>query len=136
MRNFAALALSATLLLLPACKRHYSLETEAPATAGQADITLERDKTGNGTIELAFEHLATPKSIDPSLSAYVVWGQVEGKDPFKIGIVEYKEKKRGGKLSATYSEDAFTLTVTVEADPATPAPVGVKVLELPVVAPK
>lgn len=119
-----------------ACKRHYKLETSAPATAGLADITLERDKTGNGTINLQFEHLAAPKDIDASLSAYVVWGQIEGKDAFKLGIVEYKEKKRTGQLTSSYSDDQFTVIVTVEEDPAITAPVGVKVLEIPVVAPK
>lgn len=136
MRIPLQIALLSSLLLLPACKRHYEIETNAPATAGTADITLSRDKTGNGNISVSFEHLAAPKDIDPSLSAYVVWAQVEGKDPYKLGIVNYKEKKRSGDLSATYSESQFTLIVTVEKDPGVGAPVGAKIVELPVVAPK
>ena len=135
MRTLSILLLSSALLFTAACKRNYSVETSAPATAGLAHITLDRDKTGNGTIDLEFEHLAAPKDIDPSLSTYIVWGQVEGKDPFKIGILDYKEKKRTAKLSATYSDDKFTLTVTVETDPSTSAPTGAKILDLPVVAP-
>ena len=135
MRNIAALSLTLSLLLLPACKRNYNVETNAPATAGKAHIVLDRDKAGNGKIDLEFDHLAAPSDIDPSLSTYVVWVQVEGKDPYKLGLLDYKEKKRTGKLSATYSDDQFTLSMTVEADPATSAPTGAKVLELPVVAP-
>ena len=136
MRTLPTLLLCSALVFAGACKRNYSLETSAPATAGLAKITLDRDKTGNGTIDLSFEHLAAPKDIDPSLSGYVVWGQVEGKDPFKIGILEYREKKRTGKLSASYSDDQFMIIVTVEQDPGTPGPTGAKILELPVVAPK
>ena len=135
MRKFAALTLTLALLALPACKRNYNVETSAPATAGKAHIVLDRDKAGNGKISLEFDHLAAPSDIDPSLSAYVVWVQIEGKEPHKLGILDYKEKKRTGKLSATYSDDQFILMMTVEQDPTASAPAGAKVLELPVVAP-
>ena len=135
MRTFAALSLTLSLLLLPACKRNYNVETTAPATAGKAHITLDRDKTGNGTIALDFEYLAAPTDIDPSLSEYVVWIQIEGKEPHKLGILKYNEKKRSGKLSASYSDDQFIVSMTVEQDPAASAPAGAKVLEIPVVAP-
>lgn len=135
MRKFAALSLTLSLLLLPACKRKYDVETTAPATAGKAHIILDRDKVGNGTISLEFDHLAAPTDIDPSLSEYVVWIAVEGKDPYKLGIVKYNEKKRTGKLSASYSDDQFNVSMTVEQDPAASAPAGVKVLDIPVVAP-
>lgn len=136
MRSSFVIALSTALLLLTGCPRKYQADTSPPAAAGKAEIVLDRDKTGNGTIDVSFEHLASPNSIDPSLSAYLVWAQVDGKDPYKLGIVDYKENKRTGKLSATYSEQQFKLFVTVEQDPNTSAPVGAKVLELPVVAPK
>jgi hypothetical protein len=89
------------------------------------------DKTGNGTIDLSFEHLAAPKDIDSSLSTYVVWAQINGKDPFKLGVVDYDEDKRTGELSATYSAENFTLMMTVEQDPNVGAPTGVRVLEIP-----
>ena len=66
---------------------------------------------------------------------YVVWIAVEGKDPYKLGIVNYNEKKRTGKLSASYSDDQFNVSMTVEQDPGASAPAGVKVLDIPVVAP-
>ncbi len=136
MRSSLSLALCSLLLVLPACKRTYKLETSAPAAAGLAKIVVDRDKTGNGSIDLSFDHLAAPGDIDPEFQAYVVWAQVEGSDAYKLGILEYKEKKRSGSLSATYSANEFTVIMTLEKDPATDVPLGTQVLQQPVVAPK
>jgi hypothetical protein len=142
MSKFAAMKLRLlaplmlALALLPACKKKYDFETKTPATGGVAEVVLEMDDTGNGEITLEFEFLAPPAEIDGTLKAYVVWTQVAGKDPTKLGVVEYKEKKRSGSLTATYSAKQFKLIVTVEADPSVTAPVGARVLEADVVAPK
>jgi len=65
----------------------------------------------------------------------VAWIQSAGKDPYKLGVLEYNEKRRSAKLSATYSDDAFTLIITVEADPGVSAPLGARVLDVKVRAP-
>lgn len=117
-------------------KQKYDVETTSPANAGQAQIVLSVDKTGNGKISLAFEHLAAPERIDPKLKAYVVWGTADGKDPYKIGILDYSAKKRTGSLDATFADDRLTIMVTLEENANVAAPVGVRVLEQVVVAPK
>ncbi|MFV8754085.1 hypothetical protein ACNOYE_26365 [Nannocystaceae bacterium ST9] len=122
---------------MPACKKaKYEFETNAPATAGLAEIVMTVDKTGNGEITLEFEHLAPPKKIDSSLSAYVVWLQIEGKDPAKLGVLEFKDKKRFGSLTATYSAKQMKVIVTVESDPGATAPIGARILDVDVTAPK
>ena len=133
----------ATVLALPlmfassGCnKQKYDVETTSPANAGQAQLVLSVDKTGNGTITMDFQHLPPPKRIEESLQAYVVWGTSDGKDPYKLGIVEYDEKKRSGSLEATFADDRMTIVVTLEQDPNTNAPIGARVLEQVVVAPK
>lgn len=132
--------LLAALLAMPVLsgcnKQKYDVETTSPANAGQAQIVLSVDKTGNGKVTLALEHLAPPKRIDSSLKVYVVWGTADGKDPYKIGILDYNEKKRSGSLDATFSDDRLTLMVTLEEDPKVSAPTGTRVLEQVVVAPK
>ena len=135
MRTFIAFTLASVLLLLPACKRQYQVKTSDPANAGLAEITLDRDKTGNGTIDLGVEHLTAPQDIDASLTSYVVWAQIAGSDPFKLGILDYDADKRSGQLSATYSAQEFTLMMTAEQDPNVATPLGTNVLQLVVVAP-
>lgn len=136
LRILTTLALVLALPLLPACKKKYDFETNTPATGGLVEVVMTMDDTGNGEIQLEFEYLAPPAEIDGALKAYVVWAQVEGKDPIKLGIVEYKEKKRSGSLTATYTGKKLKLIVTVEADPSTTAPVGARVLESEVAAPR
>lgn len=124
-------------LSLTACKKQrYDFDTKAPAHAGQVEVLLKVDKTGNGEIELNFEHLAPPERIDGSLQAYVVWIQSAGKDPHKLGVLKYKAKKRTGSLSATFSDDKMKLIVTLEKNPQVDMPTGTRVLEADVVAPK
>jgi len=129
--------LALVLALVPACKKaSYDFETNSPATAGMAEIVMKVDKTGNGAMSLKFEHLAPPKKVDSSLSAYVVWMQVDGKDPAKLGVLEYNAKKRSGSLDATYSAGQMKIIVTLEQDPSTTAPIGARVLDVDVSGPK
>ncbi|PRQ05977.1 hypothetical protein [Enhygromyxa salina] len=134
--------LTATLLILPivavsGCKKQkYDVETTSPANAGQAQLVLSLDKTGNGKISFNFEHMPPPSRVDASLKAYVVWGTADGKDPFKIGILDYNAKKRSGSLEATFADDRMTILVTMEEDASVNAPIGTRVLEQVVVAPK
>lgn len=131
------LPLSLSLVFLPACnKAKYQYETTAPAYAGKAEVRMKADKTGNGEMTLAFEHLAPPKKIDSALSAYVVWMQIEGKDPAKLGILEYDAKKRTGELSVTYSAVQMKIIVTLENDPGTLAPTGARVLDVDITTPE
>ncbi|KIG11758.1 hypothetical protein DB30_02553 [Enhygromyxa salina] len=126
-----------TLPFASGCKKQkYDVETTSPANAGQVQIVLSLDKTGNGKITFAFEHLPPPQRVDDSLKAYVVWGTADGKDPYKIGVLNYNAKKRSGTLEATFADDRLTVLVTLEEDPSVPAPVGARVLEQVVVAPK
>lgn len=131
--------LAATLLTLPVIgcnKQTYDVETNSPASAGQGKIVLSLDKTGNGKIGMTFEHLAPPQRIDDTLKAYVVWGTADGKDPYKLGILDYNPKKRTGSLDATFADDRMTIIVTLQENPNVAAPTGVRVLEQVIVAPK
>ncbi|PRP90737.1 hypothetical protein ENSA5_61710 [Enhygromyxa salina] len=127
-----------TLLPLGACsnKRTYEFETSPPANAGEVELALWVDKTGNGRIKLEFEHLAPPSRIDPSLQSYVVWATSDGRDPYKLGIVVYDAKKRTGSLDATFSNDWLKVIVTLEKDGLVATPTGTRVLEQVIVAPQ
>lgn len=134
--RIAALTLPFVVSVSGCNKQKYDVETTSPANAGQVQIVLSLNKTGNGTITMHFEHMPPPKRVEKSLRAYVVWGTSDGKDPYKLGIVDYDEKKRSGSLEATFSDDRMTIIVTLEQDPNTNTPIGARVLEQVVVAPK
>ncbi|EDM75556.1 hypothetical protein PPSIR1_13645 [Plesiocystis pacifica SIR-1] len=138
MRALLPIATSLVLLAAAGCnKQSYKFDTKSPAHAGQGEVVLKVDKkTGNGTIELTVEHLAPPERIDGSMRAYVVWVASAGKDPHKLGVLEYKAKKRAGSLSATFSDDEMQIIVTLEKDPSVDTPTGVRVVEQDVIAPK
>jgi hypothetical protein len=139
MRLRGSYLLATILLTVPVvgCKKQtYEVETNSPASAGQGEIVLTLDKTGNGRITLAFEHLAPPQRVDGTLNAYVVWGTADGKDPYKLGTLVYNPKKRSGTLDATFADDRLTIIMTLQEDQNVAAPTGVRVLEQVVVAPK
>lgn len=135
IRRIVPLVLS--LALLPACTKQtkYQFETTPPASAGTAEIRMTAVEAGNGQVTLQFEHLAPPKKIDPSLTAYVIWTQIGGNNPTKLGVLDYDIKKRSGKLTATYVGTRIKIIVTLEKDPSTPAPTGPRILDVDLAAP-
>ncbi|PRQ06194.1 hypothetical protein ENSA7_41120 [Enhygromyxa salina] len=132
--------LTAAFMLAPAIggcsQQKYDVDTRPPATAGHAEIVLTADKTGNGQLSMELEHLPPPQQIDPSLQYYVVWATADGRDPYKLGVLDYDAKDRTGKLDATFSDDRLTLIVTLEKDATVSAPLGARVLEQVVIAPR
>ena len=132
--------LTPALLLLPllgGCKRQkYEVKTRSPAHAGQAEIVVRADATGNGKIDLEFSHLAPPKRVDSSFASYVVWMASNGGTPYKLGVLEYNAKRRTGSLDATFSEDRMRIIVTLERDSAVGLPTGPRVLDMALVVPK
>ncbi|TPV94710.1 MAG: hypothetical protein B7733_13755 [Myxococcales bacterium FL481] len=103
-------------------------DTSAPAYAGEADIRYSRDKTGNGTIKLTIDHLAAPERIGSNYTAYVAWLEVEGREPAKLGVLEYDPKKRRGELTVSAAHKKLRLLVTLEESRDVVAPAGVRIL--------
>lgn len=98
------------------CASRYRLGTEPPTYAGLARIKVDVNKTGNREVDLRIDHLAPPAKIDPASRAYVVWVSVPGRGISKLGVLDYDEKRRKGRLEATTPHPKFELIVSLEQD--------------------
>lgn len=119
------LALSTMLALvmtLPACASRYKVDTEAPAYAGQAKITVKVNKTNNREVDIRVDHLAPPARIDAAHRAYVVWFSVPGHGVTRAGVLDYDAKRRRGKLQATTPHPKFEVLLSLEGDPSAAQP--------------
>jgi|SRR5215210_1831522 len=96
-----------------------------PAARGQVDVG--HDKNGNTKVEVKVEHLATPESLTPPRTAYVVWFKERDAEPLNQGLL-----KPGKDLKATFRSvtplKAFDVLVTAESDPNTKSPGGSEVM--------
>ncbi len=118
MRRTPALLLSCLFALaLPGCASRYKMDAEAPTYAAKAKIKVKVNKTDNRELKVTVDHLAPPARIDASLRQYVVWIAVPGHGVTKAGVLDYNEKRRRGKLTATTPHAKFEVMVTIESDP-------------------
>lgn len=118
MRRRSMMLLPCLLALtLPACASRYTVDTEAPAYAAQAKIKVKVNKTDNREVEIRVDHLAPPARIDAGLRSYVVWIAVPGHGVTKAGVLDYNEKQRRGKLTATTPHPKFEVFISLESNP-------------------
>lgn len=124
MRRSPALVLLSCLLAAPlaGCASRYKVDAEAPTFAAQAKIKIKLNKTDNRDLSVVVDHLAPPSRIDPSLRSYVVWIAVPGHGVTKAGSLDYNERRRRGKLSATTPHPKFEVIISLESDMSAAAP--------------
>lgn len=121
-RNIAALALSLLTTTAVGCASRYKVDAEAPAYAAQAKLKVKVNKTENREVTITVDHLAPPSRIDPTYRAYVAWISVPGHGVTKAGSLDYNERRRRGKLTATSPHPKFEVIVTLESDLSAAAP--------------
>nr|MCH9683983.1 hypothetical protein [Deltaproteobacteria bacterium] len=73
-------------------------------------------------VRVLVDHLAPPARIDASLRQYVVWISVPGHGVTKAGVLDYNERRRRGKLTATTPHAKFEVLITMESDPTVAQP--------------
>jgi len=116
------------MLAAPGCASRYKADTDSPAYAGQAKVSVKLNKTGNREVKVQINHLAPPQKIGPANRAYVVWIAVPGSAPVKAGVLEYNDRRRRGVLSATTPSPKFEVVVTLEESLRPSAPSQVEIL--------
>jgi len=122
MMRRSMLALCLMALTVPACASRYKVDTEAPAYAGKAKMTVKTNKTGNRELDIHVDHLAPAHRVDPSLRTYAVWISVPGHGVTKAGLLDYNPKRRTGKLSATTPHAKFEVIISLESNPSASTP--------------
>lgn len=106
------------LVLASACSSAtvYQTETLAPAVGAEVEIRVEPLDSGNYLVNLSVEHLAPPNRVAEGMTRYVVW--ITGGDgvPRRVGYLDFDDDDRNGQMSATTTDNTFTITITAEVD--------------------
>lgn len=104
------------------CASRYKVDAEAPTYAALAKIRVKINRTENREMHLDVLHLAPPARIDPTYRGYVVWISVPGHGISKVGVLDYNERRRRGRIVATTPHPKFEVIVSLERDLSTAAP--------------
>lgn len=96
--------------------------------AAQGKVTTANDRNGNTDIEVQVKHMATPESLTPPQTTYVVWVQPRGKDPEVLGVLRVN-KDLEGSLKATTPYKDFDIYITAESVLKPTSPSGTVVLK-------
>jgi hypothetical protein len=127
MRSIDFLCAGLTILSSVGNAKKFPLTAAASVPAARGQVDVGNDKNGNTKVEVKVEHLATPDSLTPPKTVYVVWFQERGGEPQSQGVL-----KPGKDLKATFqsvtSMKTFDVLVTAESDPSTKTPSGTEVM--------
>ncbi|HEU4414226.1 MAG TPA: hypothetical protein VFT65_05535 [Candidatus Angelobacter sp.] len=112
-RKVALFLLFSFLLATAAWGREDRLNNTGAAPAAEGKISTDNDRNGNTGIEIEVKHMATPQSLTPAKTTYLVWVQARGKDPELLGALRVNQNLEGSlKTSTPYK--TFDVFITAE----------------------
>jgi FlaG/FlaF family flagellin (archaellin) len=111
--------------LLWAAETPMTASASTPAATGK--ISYQHDRNHNTSFTVHAKHLASPDSLTPAKSVYVVWTQPRGKDPQNQGTLKVNENLEGS-LDGTIPAQIFDVFVTAEDSANVQGPSGPEVL--------
>ena len=112
----------------------WTMDTSASVPAAEGKVKVANEKNGNTKVKLEVSHLAPPAlaaadTTTPATEAtYVVWIRPPTGAPQNVGVLDVG-KDRKGKLETTTPFKEFTVSVTLERNPAVTVPRGERVLD-------
>jgi len=116
------------LLTLAAFGREDRLTNTGATPAAMGKVITDNDRNGNTGIEVQVKHMASPESLTPAKTSYVVWIQARGKDPEALGVLRVNEGLEGS-LKATTPYKDFDIFITAEENPKPEMPSSMMVLK-------
>lgn len=128
MRAISSIVIFAVVstTLLFAAKR-FPLTASSIVPAAKGSVEVGKDRNGNTEVKIKVEHLATPSSLSPSQTSYIVWLQERDAAPSNQGALKVNGKLEGTFQTVTPSRH-FELFVTGENDGTVTSPSGPEVL--------
>lgn len=112
-RKVALFLLFSFLLATAAWGREDRLNNTGAAPAAEGKISTDNDRNGNTGVEIEVKHMATPQSLTPAKTTYLVWVQARGKDPELLGALRVNQNLEGSlKTSTPYK--TFDVFITAE----------------------
>jgi hypothetical protein len=127
MKQRIALAVIFSFLLtISAWGREDRLTNTGAAPAAMGKVITDNDRNGNTGIDVQVKHMASPGSLTPAKTNYVVWIQPRGKDPEALGVLRVNEGLEGSlKTSTTYKDFDIFITAEDSLKPESPSSVVV-----------
>lgn len=128
-RNISLLTVFTFLLLTVAVwGREDRLTNTGLTPAAMGKVNTDNDRNGNTGVEVEVKHMATPQSLTPSKTAYIVWVQPRGKEPEVLGALRVNSDLEGSLKASTPYKD-FDIFITAEDNPRPDAPSGMVILK-------
>lgn len=101
-------------------------DPSVPAAAGT--VHAERDKDNRNTkLDIKVEHLASPASLNPPATTYLVWIRPADRDAVKQGAIGVSKDLKGEIHTVTVSRD-FEVFITPEQSASVTVPSSTEVL--------
>ncbi len=110
-----------------ATAKKYPLTADKSVPGARGKVDVGRDKNGNTKVEVDVEHLASPESLTPPRTVYVMWFQDRGAEPLNQGLLKPNKDLKATFKSVTALK-SFDIFVTAESDPNAKSPSGTEVL--------
>ena len=126
--NIVLFVVFALLLTTAAWGREDRLTNTGLAPAAMGKVTTDNDRNGNTGVEVEVKHMATPDSLTPPKTAYVVWIQPRGKDPEILGLLRVNHDLEGSLKATTLYKD-FDIFITAEDNPKPSSPSSMTILK-------
>jgi len=105
---FAAASLGA---LACATQIPFQPSSQIPSAAG--NLTAKLDDNGNSSVEVEFEHLAAPASLNPARATYVVWAESQFGRQVLLGQINVGDDRRA-EWRGTVPFDRFRILLSAE----------------------
>ena len=107
---------------------HMKASNSVPAATGMVNTQKDKDN-GNTKLEIKVDHLASPASLTPPASDYIVWVLPHGgAGAVKQGAIRIDKDLKGELKAVTVSKD-FNVFITAEKSESVSVPSEFKVLD-------
>jgi hypothetical protein len=125
--QLALLLALTTIFVAPTWARRFAVTASARVPGASGEVITRTDNNGNTQLTMSVKFLASPGSLTPPGTAYVVWFSTEGNPAENEGELKI-DKNRKGEFKTHTPSKAFDIFVTVESDPMVKAPSDDRVL--------
>ena len=126
---FAMILFTALIWPFGSSGREYQMQANDSVPAANGTVNAKRDKDNHDTkIDIKVNNLASPSSLSPSESVYIVWVKPTGDPPVKKGAIGLDNNLKGELNVVTTAKD-FEVFVTGEPGASVTEPSGPEVLK-------
>lgn len=124
-RLLSVLVIVAGLSAVAGCggATEYAVVGTSRAAGSDGTVEVEEIEGGNSLVTLTLNHLPPPDRLGPGNTLYMAWIFAPNAPAQQLGVLEYDDETRVGRMSGTSPLTRFELKVTAERNrtPSTPS---------------